>query len=226
MTDKTNDFLAAAKRQQKIEDQVQKHGEQARARLERQATLDRGGAAAARLLEEEEKQRKLDAVLAVAENEVGQIIRVLEGLPEDSKQRRFIITRDQDSAMGASVTIRAHYATVDEAKEGLSFIKEDKPGFRLWFSGSSFNDDVTMYFYDHSRLVKDGSTYPDPTKTVATDGGDLRAVIGAFVARVASHRLDEIAAAMQPAPQTPAALSESMVLRAPRLRSGRTSKPQ
>lgn len=226
MTDHAKDFLNAAKRQKKIEDHVQQHGEQARAGLERQAILDQGGAAAARLLEQEEKQRKLDALLALAEDEVGQIIRILEGLPQDSAQRRFVITRDQDIAMGGSVTIRAHYATAEEAKEGLTFCKEDKPGFRLWFSGSSFSDDKTMYFYDYSRLIKDGSTYPDPSKAVAADGEDLRALIGAFVAHVASHRIDEIAAALQPAPQAPAALSESMVLHAPRLPARRTHNPQ
>ncbi len=222
-TSKAQDFLAAAARQKKIEDQVQKRGETARAELERQAVLERGGAAAQRLLEQEEKQRRLDALLATAETEIGPIIRVLEGLPEDSDKRRFIIAREHDIAMGGSVTIRAHYATADEAKEGLSFIKDHKPAFRIWFSGSSFNDDITMYFYDYSRLVIDGSTYPDPTKTVAADGDDLRAITGACVARIAPHRLDDIAAAIAPPPQEPPALSQDTVLRAPRLPLGRKS---
>lgn len=215
-----DDFLAAAKRQQKIEDHVKAYGEDARAALERQAVLDQGGAAAERLLEQERKEQALQRIVAFADQEIAKIIDTLKALPADSDGRSFVIKRDNDQAMGGSVTFYCHYATADEAKEGFTFAKEDTAAFRLFFSGSIINDDAppSIYFYDYSRMIKDGKTYPDPTRTEAADGADLRAIVGSFVARMAAHRLEDIATAMLPpeAQQTPA-LSQDMPLRAPRI---------
>lgn len=223
MTDKTADFLAAAKRQKKIEEQVARQGENARAALERQAVLDQGGAAAERLREQEEKQRRLGVLVQFADDEIGQIIKVLEGLAPDDDQRSFRVVRDNDLAFGGSVTFHVRYANDDEAKEGLSFAKDDVSAFRLMFMHASFSDESAtplMSFTDFSRMIKDDKTYPEPTKTSISDADDLRGVIGSFVARVAPHRLDDIAAALNPpaaSDSAPATLSSEMTLRAPRL---------
>ena len=223
MTDKTADFLAAAKRQKKIEEQVARQGENARAALERQAVLDQGGAAAERLREQEEKQRRLGVLVQFADDEIGQIIKVLEGLAPDDDQRSFRVVRDNDLAFGGSVTFHVRYANDDEAKEGLSFAKDDVSAFRLMFMHASFSDESAtplMSFTDFSRMIKDDKTYPEPTKTSISDANDLRGIIGAFVARVAPHRLDDIATALNPpapADAAPATLSAEMTLRAPRL---------
>lgn len=219
-TSKTSDFLAAAKRQRKIEEQVAQQGEEARAALERQAILDQGGSAADRLREQEEKQRKLDLLVTYAETEIGPIISALESLPADSDKRRFHVTRDGDFAFGGSHTIRCHYADDDELKNGLTLQKEDQPAFRVMFMRASFsNDSATplISFSDYSRRVQDGSPYPDPAKTSAKDGQDLRNLIGAFVAHATPARLDDIARALEPPAPEPAIVTQSITLRAPRI---------
>lgn len=219
MSDNTEDFLAAAQRQKKIEEQVALKGESVRAALERQSVIDQGGGAAARLLEQEAKEQQLQKVLTFAQDEIEKIITALDALPMDTDGRRFVTSRITDISMGGSVTYRCHYATVDEARDGFTFAKEDMPAFRIMFSGSTMDPKKTpdIYFYDYSRLVKDGSTYPDPTRIEAADGADLRAAVGSFVARATAQRLDEIIAAMAPAQKEPPSLSQDMTLRAPRV---------
>lgn len=237
-TGKADDFFAAAARQKKIETQVKARGEAARPELERQSAIEQGDSALQRLQQQEDKQRQLDDVIAYVDAEIGTIISALASLPEDADQRRFAISRTDELCWDGLVTIDCHYATAKEATALFILAETDTPAFRIMFlgsrSGSAQNKPPYISFHDYSRMTTTGTT-TDPTKIRVTDSKDLRAVIGAFVARAAPHRLDDIAAALsQPTACTtndttgvtddaPATLSQAVILRAPRLASLRTA---
>lgn len=223
--DKANDFLAAARRQQ--------DSGQSRPHYETFGFT--------------QNQRWQERLQARLQCEIGGILATLSGLSADHNGRQFIVKYIPGLYDG--LTLDCHYATLDEAQAGFKKTPHETPAFsvHITFSmdeGDDFDicyvegDLPRLSISDHSRKKPNPFYNPknvnsdklQATYDIAKSWDHLRTLVGACVARLAPHRLEDIAAALNAptagASDAPTAttLSKPITLRAPQLKLSAKAK--